>query len=53
VQRVVDRLCAWESDLVMEAKAINARSVSCWGRHLVPVTDSNEQPGRTVRWWCA
>ncbi len=53
VQRVAGRLCAWEADLAMEAKATKARCVSCGGKRLVPITDSSEQPGRTVRWWCA
>jgi hypothetical protein len=52
VQRVADRLCAWESDLAAEAKATKARCVSCWCKRLVPVIQSSEQTGRTVRWWC-
>ena len=52
VQGVTDRLCAWESELATEAKATKARCVSCGGQCLVPVT-SDDQAGRTVKWWCA
>ncbi len=52
VQRVADRLCAWESDLAAEAKATKARCVSCGCKRLVPVTQSSEQTGRRVRCWC-
>ena len=52
VQGVTDRLCAWESELATEAKATKARCVSCGGHCLVPVT-SDDQAGRTVKWWCA
>jgi hypothetical protein len=52
VQGVADRLCAWESDLAVEAKAIKVRCASCGSKLLMPVTQSSDQPSRTVSWWC-
>ena len=52
VQGVAARLCTWESELAMEAKATKAHCVSCGGGHLMPVTECRDHTGRTVRWWC-
>ncbi len=38
VHSVSDRLCAWESDLAMEAKATKARCSGCGGGDFTPVT---------------
>jgi len=52
VQSATDRLCAWESDLAKEAKATKAYCSSCGCRDLWPVTEIEDQTGRSVRWWC-
>jgi hypothetical protein len=55
VQGVADRLCTWESELAVEAKATKARCASSRSKLLMPVTQSSDQPSpasRTVRWWC-
>jgi hypothetical protein len=44
VQGVADRICAWESELVTEAKATKARCVSCCGHRLAPVTSNDKHP---------
>ena len=52
VHSVSDRLCAWESDLAMEAKATKARCSGCGGGDFTPVTQMSGDSDRVIRWWC-